>query len=131
MLFPNSVPPFFQEGNLVAQPPSGAEYERRWAGLQAHNRWLAEFCGEAPGRRAGIVQVFLNRIEDAVSEIRWARDNVDVFGGALLSSPAPNTELRPLWDPYYEPLWEVCEELDVPLTIHSGTNTASWSRRGP
>ena len=131
VLFPNSVPPFFQEGNLVAKPPSGAEYERRWAGLQAHNRWLAEFCGEAPGRRAGIVQVFLNRIEDAVSEIRWARDNVDVFGGALLPSPAPNTELRPLWDPYYEPLWGVCEELDVPLTIHSGTGLPDYGELEP
>lgn len=131
VLFPNSVPPFFEEGNLVARPPTAREYERRWAGLQAHNRWLADFCAQAPGRRGGIVQVFLNRVEDAVSEIRWARQNVDVFGGALLPSPAPNTEIRQLWDPYYEPLWEVCEDLDVPLTIHSGTGLPDYGELEP
>ena len=40
VLFPNTVPPFFAEGNLVALPPSPEDYERRWAGVQAHNRWL-------------------------------------------------------------------------------------------
>ena len=25
------------------------DYDRRWAGLQAHNRWLADFCAAAPG----------------------------------------------------------------------------------
>lgn len=131
VLFPNSVPPFFEEGNLVARPPTAQEYERRWAGLQAHNRWLAEFCSKAPGRRAGIAQVFLNRVDDAVAEVRWANANIDVFGGVLLPSPSPNTEVRPLWDPYYEPLWEVCEELDVPLTVHSGTGLPDYGDLEP
>jgi predicted TIM-barrel fold metal-dependent hydrolase len=26
-----------------------------------------------------------------------------------------------LWDPYYEPLWQLCEELDLPINIHSGS----------
>ena len=72
VLFPNTVPPFFAEGNLVALPPTPEDYERRWAGVQAHNRWLADFCAATPGRRAGIVQVFANDIDDAVAEIRWA-----------------------------------------------------------
>jgi hypothetical protein len=48
VLFPNTVPPFFAEGNLVALPPSPEDYERRWAGVQAHNRWLADFCAATP-----------------------------------------------------------------------------------
>ena len=51
VLFPNTIPPFFPSGNLVAPQPSQEEYERRWAGLRAHNRWMADFCGEASGRR--------------------------------------------------------------------------------
>ena len=69
VLFPNTVPPFFEEGNLVALPPSEADYERRWAGVQAHNRWVADFCAAAPGRRAGVVQVFVNHLDDALAEI--------------------------------------------------------------
>lgn len=53
VLFPNTIPPFFPAASLMAQPPTAAEYELRWAGLQAHNRWLADFCADAPGRRAG------------------------------------------------------------------------------
>jgi predicted TIM-barrel fold metal-dependent hydrolase len=126
VLFPNTVPPFFEQGNLVALQPTEADYEHRWAGLQAHNRWMADFCTQAPGRRAACVQVFLNRVEDAVGEIRWATDNFDVLGGVLLPSVPPNRGLHELWEPYYEPLWRVCEELDVPVTIHSGSGVPDY-----
>jgi predicted TIM-barrel fold metal-dependent hydrolase len=126
VLFPNTVPPFFEQGNLVALPPTEDEYDRRWAGLQAHNRWLLDFCAQAPDRRAGIVQVFLNRIDDAVAEIRRAHDEMTVFGGVLLPAVPPNSHLRPLWDPYYEPLWQLCEERDIPLNIHSGSGIPDY-----
>ena len=28
-----------------------------WPALHAYNRWLAEFCADAPGRRAGIIPI--------------------------------------------------------------------------
>ena len=121
VLFPNTVPPFFAEGNLVALPPTPEDYERRWAGVQAHNRWLADFCARAPGRRAGIVQVFANDMSDAVAEVRWAAETFQPFGGILLPSIPPNSHLPPLWEDHYEPLWRVCAELDVPINIHGGT----------
>jgi predicted TIM-barrel fold metal-dependent hydrolase len=120
VLFPNTVPPFFEEGSLVALPPTEADYERRWAGLQAHNRWLADFCAQAPGRRAGVAQIFANRIDDAVAEVRWAVEHIRPFGGILLPSLPPGAGLPGLWDPAYEPLWSLCEELDVPVNIHGG-----------
>jgi predicted TIM-barrel fold metal-dependent hydrolase len=121
VLFPNTVPPFFAQGNLTALEPTAADYDARWAGLQAHNRWLADFCAAAPGRRAGCAQVFLNDLDDTLGEIRWAKDNIDVFGGVLLPNVAPNSPLPPLWDPRYEPLWDLCEELDVVINVHSGS----------
>jgi len=121
VLFPNTVPPFFAQGNLTALEPTAADYAPRWAGLQAHNRWLADFCAAAPGRRAGCTQVFLNNLDDTLAEIRWAKENMDVFGGILLPNVAPNSELLPLWDPHYEPLWQVCEDLDVVINIHAGS----------
>ena len=121
MLFPNTVPPFFAQGNLTALEPTAADYERRWAGLQAHNRWMADFCAAAPGRRAGLAQVFLNDVDDALGEVAWAKDNMDVFGGVLLPNVPPNSEIPPLWEPRYEPLWEFCEANDVVLNVHSGS----------
>ena len=89
VLFPNTVPPFFEEGSLLALPPTAADYERRWAGVQAHNRWLADFCDLVPGRRAGVAQIFANDIDDALGEVRWAVANFDTFGGILLPSLPP------------------------------------------
>lgn len=120
VLFPNTVPPFFPEGNLVAPPPTPADYPHRWAGLQAHNRWMADFCAAAPGRRAACVQIFANNIDDALGEIRWAVANMPMLAGVLLPSIPPNSTVPPLWEPHYEPLWELCEELDLPIHVHSG-----------
>jgi predicted TIM-barrel fold metal-dependent hydrolase len=120
VLFPNTVPPFFEEGSLVALPPTAADYERRWAGLQAHNRWLADFCSMAPGRRAGVAQIFANRLDDALAEVRWAVEHIHPFGGILLPSLPPGADLPGLWDPAYEPLWALCEELGVVVNIHGG-----------
>ena len=92
VIFPNTVPPFFPGGALVTQaPPADAhDLELRWAGLQAHNRWLADFCARTPGRRAGIAQILLHDVDASVEEIRWAHDH-GLTGGILLpgAPPAP------------------------------------------
>jgi predicted TIM-barrel fold metal-dependent hydrolase len=117
VLFPNTAPPFFPSGgSLGAFPPrTQAEYELRFAGLQAHNRWLADFCAAAPGRRAGIAQVFLNDVDAAIAEVRSAAANG--LRGVLLP-PDHNLGLSNLYYPRYEPLWAVCEELQMPLHRH-------------
>ncbi|HZU48790.1 MAG TPA: amidohydrolase, partial [Mycobacterium sp.] len=49
VIYPNTVPPFFPQASLAAPPPETArELELRWAGLRAHNRWLADFCSLSP-----------------------------------------------------------------------------------
>jgi len=79
VLFPNTIPPFWPSGALVSPAPTTADYERRFAGLQAHNRWLADFCAQAPRRRAGVAQVFLNDVDDALAEVRHAKE-AGLFG---------------------------------------------------
>jgi len=123
VIFPNTVPPFFPKASLSEQPPAAnaGDLEARWAGLQAHNRWMADFCADAPGRRAGIAQIMLHDIPAAVAEIRWAKEH-GLTGGVLLPGAPPGSGLPPLYDAsYYEPLWSVCEELDVPVNHHSGS----------
>src|SRR5437879_51000 len=121
VIFPNTVPPFYPRTQFFVPPPprERSEYERRWAGLRAHNRWLADFCGELPGRRAGVAQIMLNDVDDAVEEIRWVKES-GLFGGVLLPGVPPGSDLPGLWSPVYEPVWAVCEELDVPVNHHGG-----------
>lgn len=120
VLFPNTVPPFFDSSQLTALPPTEADYERRWAGVQAHNRWMVDFCAAAPGRRAGVFQVFANRIEDALAEIRWAVEQPEMTGGVLLPSVPPNAGLPGFWEAYYDPMWQLCEDHGIPVQVHGG-----------
>jgi predicted TIM-barrel fold metal-dependent hydrolase len=130
VLFPNTIPPFFPSGALITPAPTADEYERRWAGLQAHNRWLADFCADAPGRRAGVAQILLNDVDDAVAEVRWAHE-AGLFGGILVPGVAPGHELPPLWSETYEPLWATCEELGVVVNHHSGGGLPGYDLGDP
>ena len=119
VIFPNTVPPFFPNGALAAPGPrSREEYECRWAGLKAHNRWLKDFCDLAPGRRFGIAQIFIDDVDDTLAEIRWAKEAG--MRGVLL--PADHhLKLHNLYYTKYEPMWALCEELDMPIGRHGAT----------
>ena len=126
VIFPNTSPPFApMMMSEFGEPEQGDDYARRWAGIQAHNRWLADFCKELPGRRAGLAQIFLPFIEESVKEIRWAKEN-GLTGGVLLSGAPPGSNIEPLYSPAYEPIYAVCEELEMPLTQHSGGGTPDY-----
>lgn len=129
VLFPNTAPPFIPSGTLSAPGPlNAAEYDRRWAGLQAHNRWLADFCANTPGRRAGLAQVLLDNIDDAIAEARWAKEAG--LKGILL--PGDHVlKLTNLYYPAYEPLWAVCAELDIPVHRHAIVPVESAAEAGP
>ena len=120
IVFPNTVPPFFPTGALVARPPSPADLELRWAGLRAHNRWLADWCANQPDRRAGIAQVFANDIDAAIAEVRWAREH-GLRGGVLIPGVPDDTDILSYYAPEYDPFWQVCEELEMPVNYHSGS----------
>jgi predicted TIM-barrel fold metal-dependent hydrolase len=120
VLFPNTIPPFFPTGAVVARPPMPDEYELRLAGIRAHNRWLADWCAHFPERRAGIGQVFLNNTDDAVADVRWCAEHG--LRGGVLVQPVPDDmkHIDPLYAPTHDPIWRACEELGVVVNTHSG-----------
>ena len=97
------------------RPPKPDEYEHRLAGIRAHNRWLADFCGEFPERRAGIGQIFLNDVDDAIDDVQWIKEH-GLRGGVLISDDPARRRLgrSRSTTPYYDPLWAVCEDLERP-----------------
>ncbi len=126
--FPNTVPPFFPSFVLFARPPEAADYEHRRAGIHAHNRWLKDWCGEFAARRAGVGQIFLNDVDDAIEDVRWIKEN-GLRGGILLPNIAPDVKyVKPLYDPCYDPLWQVCQDLEIPVNVHSGTGNPDYGK---
>jgi predicted TIM-barrel fold metal-dependent hydrolase len=126
VVFPNTVPPFFPSFVLFAKPPTADEYRHRRAGVHAHNRWLKDWCNEFPERRAGVGQIFLNDVDDAIEDVRWIKEN-GLRGGILLPNIAPDVKwVKPLYDPVYDPLWEVCQDLEVPVNVHSGSGNPDY-----
>ena len=119
IIFPDGVtemnaPPFGAGFSL----PTDVDPELQWAGARAHNRWLAEFCAEAPERRAGLAIVpILYDIDAAVAEIREARHS----GLRGIIIPPMFGTFEPYHSPRYEPVWSVCEELDMPIHTHGGS----------
>jgi predicted TIM-barrel fold metal-dependent hydrolase len=122
IIYPNTIPPFFPKTSLTAQPPAvtKADSDRRWAGLQAHNRWLVDFCNDYPGRRAGVVQINLHDVENSVKEIRWAHEQ-GLAGGVLLPGTPPGSGIEQLHHACYEPIWQACEELGMAVNHHTGS----------
>ena len=113
---------------LFAGPPKPEDYEHRRAGLQAHNRWLVDFCASRPGTRAGIGQIFLNDVDDAIEDATWIKEH-GLRGGVLLPNVAPDVKwVKPLYDPYYDPLWAACQDLDIPVTLHGGTGSPDYGK---
>lgn len=121
VIFPNTLTPFYDIlCHLSGVPRTSAEYQRRWAGLRAHNRWLVEFCAQAPTRRRGLIQLLPNDLDDACREVEWAKAS-GVIGGVMLPAVPPNHVIEPFYHPRYEPLWEVCAALEMPVHQHQGS----------
>ena len=119
VLFPDGVtemnaPPF---GAGFGMRPDGSNGELMWAGCDAHNRFIAEFCQTAPERRIGLacIPVYWD-VELAVQKAREARKSG--LQGVLLP---PMVDPFPAYHyPQYDPFWAVCEELEMPVHFHSG-----------
>ena len=119
VLFPNTVPPFFPTGVVVAPAPGPETFRLRLEGIRAHNRWLADFVARHPERRVGLAQILLNDVDEAVADVRWCAEHG--IRGVLLPGASPDTPwIKQLSSSDYDPLWAVCQELDMPITHHAG-----------
>jgi len=87
------------------------------AGARAHNRWLAEMCSDSPERRQGVALVQITApLADVLQEIRRARES----GLSAVMIPAMWMHQAPYHDRSYDPVWELCQDLDMPIVTHSG-----------
>lgn len=95
-------------------------HELRYAGSAAHNRFLKEFCSEAPGRLLGVPLIYpWPDWKAGVADIVKAR--ADGFH-AIFPPMMPGTpgDLPPMFDPWWDPMWAACEDLGMVVHIHAG-----------
>ncbi|MDE0066500.1 MAG: amidohydrolase family protein [Acidimicrobiaceae bacterium] len=131
VLFPNTQPPFAPPAATSFEaPPYSDNFEHRWAGLRAHNRWLADFVSEAPERRAGIIQIFLGDVEGSVKEIEWAAEQ-GLRGGILVPGAPPDSPFEPLYSDAYEPIWAAAAAAGLPLNHHAGGAAPNFGNHFP
>jgi predicted TIM-barrel fold metal-dependent hydrolase len=94
------------------------------AGARAHNRWLADMCSTNPARRLGVAVVpIVHDIDLGLTEIRRAIES-GLRGGVMI--PTRWMDKPAYHDPVYDPVWSLCEELDVPVCTHSGAGPADY-----
>jgi len=80
-----------------------------------YNEWLADFCRPYPKRFAGIASIPNHDMPAAVTEIqRVAR--ADVARGIEV---AVTYDMKPLFDPDWEPLWAAAAEARLPVHFHT------------
>ena len=93
-----------------------AEYQREC--IRVYNDWLAEFCASDPARLLGTGLLPMR------GPVNWAIEEAQrcaKLGMRTLMIPA--TKRKPSYHvPAYEPMWAALEELNLPVSVHSGAN---------
>lgn len=120
VLFTNGAP--FAAGRLDYAPDPG---ETRAANM-AYNRWLIDFCSEAPGRLFGQALVSFDDVDQAVRDIHWAKEQGLV--GILMPPLYPGATF--FFDPALDPIWAACQEVGIPLSQHGGTGAPNYQPAG-
>ena len=86
--------------------------------FRAYNDWLAEFCSDKPSRLKGIGMINLDNIDVGLKEMeRCAK--LGMIGAQI---PVYPVESRAYNQPEYEPVWAAAQDLNLPLSLHIGTN---------
>ena len=123
VLFPNGVP--FQEEQFV-DAGRATDPELTRAGMAAYNRWLADFCAQAPGRLAGQALVLFEDVEQAVRDVYWAKEHG--LGGVMMPGLYPGGTY--FFDPVLDPIWAAIQETGLPVSQHGGAGAPVYTPGG-
>jgi predicted TIM-barrel fold metal-dependent hydrolase len=83
--------------------------------MRIYNDWLADFCDTRPERFAGLASIPNHDVAAAGAEIERV-----VKRGALRGLEIANSwDMKPLFDPDWDPLWQAVAESGLPLHFHT------------
>jgi predicted TIM-barrel fold metal-dependent hydrolase len=122
VLFPNGRP--FQV-NRLDDFARTENVELAEEGRRAYNRWLVDFCSQAPERRRGQLQISLENVEQAVEDVYWAKEHG--LGGVGLPAPPAGSYF---FDPRFDPVWAAAEEAGLVISQHGGAGLPGYNPPG-
>src|SRR5713101_7362531 len=85
--------------------------------IDAYHRWLADYCAKYPQRLMGAAVVPMRDPERAAAVIRRCAREL-WCAGIYLSGHVGD---RLLDHPDFQPIWNACQETDLPACLHGGT----------
>ena len=93
-----------------------AEYQREC--FRVYNDWLSEFCAAAPDRLLGVGLLPMR------GPIEWAVEEAERVAKKGLRSVSIPSEVadRSYRLAEYDPLWAAVQDLDLPISMHVGTD---------
>ncbi len=108
--------------------PSADRQDRELEGRRIYNRWLADFCAEAPNRHIGLCQIPVWDLDASIGEVRWASDH----GLRGVHFPANTVGVPSFEDPVWDPFFAECAERGMTLSTHiSGAEQIDPGYKGP
>ena len=81
----------------------------------AYNRWISDRCADTAGRLRWTAILPLRSMPEALNEMRRAKED----GAIGIFKRAYDTDDRHLSDPYFFPMLELAEELELPICVHT------------
>ena len=102
-------------GLFLSAAPDAA-YQREC--FRVYNDWLSEFCAAAPDRFLGVGLLPLR------GPVEWAIEEAERIAQKGLRSISIPAEIaaRPYRSTEYDPLWEVLQDIGLPISMHVGTD---------
>ena len=83
--------------------------------LRIYNDWLAGFCAKQPDRYAGLACIPNHDRDAAVHEI----ERVATRGAVRGLEIARKFDMTPLWDPWWNPVWDAAAASGLPVHFHT------------
>jgi predicted TIM-barrel fold metal-dependent hydrolase len=93
----------------------GIDPEMQAAMARAYNRWGADMRASSEGRVVTSGPIPLNDVSRAVDEIQYAYDNLGI---RCFWARPDEFNRRTLGDRYYDPIWEILQDLDCAFATH-------------
>jgi uncharacterized protein len=96
--------------------------------LRIYNEWLSDFCRPHRDRLAGLANINSHDMEAAVAEVRRVAKEGVLRGLDVANRP----DMVPLWDEFWDPLWQVAEETNLAVHFHTiGGRSPDYSKMSP
>lgn len=103
--------------------------ENELAIYRSYNRWLADKCAGANGRLRWVIMPPIRTMDQAIEELRWGKEH----GACGVFKRAIECGGKGVEDPFFFPLYEEAQRLDLPMCVHVGSedfNANLFSRAG-